>query len=1094
MQKLFTILFIHGALLVLCWFWKGGEAFLTTPVEASPFWHSSALAAPATRQEAITGTVVAFLSKEPLAGVNIIIKGTMNGATTDIEGQFTLQASPEDTLIFSFIGYETREVPLEGRTEIDIALMEDIGILGELEIVSTGYQQLPKERATGSFVHLDNETINRSVSTGILERMEGVTSGLIFNRNGPAGDELSIRGRSTLFANSQPLIVVDNFPYDGDINNINPNDVESITVLKDAAAASIWGARAGNGVIVITTKKGAYDQAPQVSFNANVTMGERPDPFYAPQMTVSDFVDIERMLFDQGYYAFTESSPANAPLTPVVELLIAQRDGEISSEEANTQIEALKQQDIRRDYEDYLYRKSLDQQYAINVRGGSERQRYRLSAGYDRNLENLSENRFERITLNARHTLNLLNDKLELSTGIYYVKGHDQNNGLSPNSLRMSSGSPMYPYGRLADAAGNPLPVIQDYRESFVLEAQEAGLLDWRYRPLEEMGLSDNTSSLTDYRLNAQVNYKILPHLQAEVLYQYWGNQRSNRQHHPLESYFARDLINTFTQVAEDGSLEQAIPEGGILDVSNRETDSHNLRAQLRYEGNLGDRHALSAIAGYEVRDMNSESTDHRYYGYDDDLAISSYVDYAGFYNRYNYPLFSKQIPYVDQLSSLTDRFVSYYANAAYTYDNRYTLSLSGRKDMSNLFGVDANQRGVPLWSAGLAWNLSEEGFYKSGIMPYLKLRATYGYNGNIDKTVSAYTTARIAGTSFRTGLPYARITNPPNPELRWEQVKVLNLGVDFELKDGIVSGSLEYYTKQGLDLIGDAPFPPSSGITEFRGNTANTRGNGVDVVLHTRNINRAFQWETNFLFSYIKEEVTDYKAEESVNNYLTFGSGSLGMPVPLEGRPLFSLYSYRWAGLDPATGDPQGFLEGEVSKEYKAIIDAATTENIIYNGPARPTAFGALRNTFSWKGLSLSVNISYRVGYYFRRNSIRYSSVLTAQGGHSDYALRWQQPGDEAFTQVPSMPEDPDINRDNMYTYSEILVEKGDHVRLQDVNLSYTLDRGQLPGLPFDRVQIYAYASNLGILWKATDTVKDPDYRTMPPLRTLSLGLRADF
>ena len=1097
MEKSFTTLNTYFTLLVLYGLLIGVCPFLINTAEARAFYTSTEtrnIVFQKSGEETISGTVLAYLSKEPLTGVNIIIKGTVYGTTSDIEGNFALTASPDDTLVFSFIGYEVREVPLEGRTEINIELMEDIGMLGELEIVSTGYQQLPRERATGSFVQLDKEVINRSVSTNIIDRMEGVTSGLIFNRNGPVGDELSIRGRSTLFANSQPMIVVDNFPYDGDISNINPNDVESITILKDAAAASIWGARAGNGVIVITTKKGAYNQAPAVSFNANVTVEERPDPFYQPQMSVDDFIDVEQMLFENGYYASTESSPANQPLSPVVELLIAQRDGEISGEEANAKIQALSQQDIRHDYEEHLYRRSINQQYAIDVRGGANHHRYLASMGYDRNLENLTGNQFERITLHARNTFSLLDDKLEFTAGVYYAQNKDKNNGINPGSLRMASGSPMYPYGRLVGDNGNSMSIIHDYRESFVRDAEQAGLLDWRYRPLEEIKLSDNTTRNTDIRLNGQLSYTILPGLKAEVLYQYWSNKGETRNHRPLESYFTRDLINTFTQVDAEGNLTQAIPEGGILDLSNRESSSYNLRGQLRYEGSLGEDHRISALAGYEVRDLNTETTDHRYYGYDDELAISSYVDYAGFYSRYNYPLYSNQIPYMDYLSSLTDRFVSYYANAAYTYDNRYTVSLSGRKDMSNLFGVDANQRGVPLWSAGLSWNLSEEAFYGLGALPYLRLRATYGFNGNIDKTVSAYTTARIAGTSFRTGLPYARITNPPNPNLRWEQVKILNLGLDFELKEGILGGSVEYYSKEGIDLIGDTPFPPSTGITEFKGNTANTRGEGVDVVLNSLNIKRSFQWRTNFLFSFIKEKVTDYKSEESVNNYLTFGSGNLGMAVPFEGRPLFALYSYDWAGLDPATGDPQGYLEGAVSKEYKEIIDATTPEMLVYHGPARPTSFGAFRNTFSWKGFSLSVNISYRMGYYFRRNSIRYASVLTAQGGHSDYGLRWRQPGDEALTQVPSMSESPDVNRDNLYTYSEILVEKGDHVRLQDITLSYTLSKEKFPALPFASMELYGYAGNLGIIWKASDAVQDPDYQTMPSLKRMSLGLRVNF
>ena len=215
-------------------------------------------------QAPVSGRVVSAADKQPLPGVNVIVKGTTQGTTTDSDGKYSISAREKDILVFSFIGYATEESVVDSRASINIELVEDIATLDEVMIVSTGYEQLPKERATGSFSQVDNALVNRRVSTDLLSRLEDVTSGLIFNRNVEGVSDISIRGRSTIFGNANPLIVIDNFPYDGDINSINPNDVESVTVLKDAAAASIWGARAGNGVIVITTKKGRRDQAPQV--------------------------------------------------------------------------------------------------------------------------------------------------------------------------------------------------------------------------------------------------------------------------------------------------------------------------------------------------------------------------------------------------------------------------------------------------------------------------------------------------------------------------------------------------------------------------------------------------------------------------------------------------------------------------------------------------------------------------------------------------------------------------------------------------------------------------------------------------------------
>jgi TonB-linked SusC/RagA family outer membrane protein len=1044
-------------------------------------------------QGAVSGRVVSAADKLPLPGVNVIVKGTTQGTTTDSDGKYSILAREKDVLVFSFIGYATQESVLDSRASVNIELVEDIATLEEVTIVSTGYEQLPKERATGSFAQVDNALVNRRVSTDLLSRLEDVTSGLIFNRNVEGVSEISIRGRSTIFGNANPLIVIDNFPYDGDINSINPNDVESVTVLKDAAAASIWGARAGNGVIVITTKKGRRDQAPQVYFNSNVTVAAKPDMFYAPRMSTSDFVDLEKHLFANGYYEATETSYNYAPLTPGVELMIAARDGVIDNQTMEKGLNDLRSLDVRHDYEKYLYRHSVAQQYAVGLQGGSAFSRYNVSLGVDKNLESLVGNSFSRFTVNASNAWSLVKDKLDISVGAYFTEMNrvKKNDGLT--ALRFDAVSPMYPYAQLRDAAGNNLPLIKDYRLGFVEQAQRDGLLNWKYSPLDEIDYADHTSIVRDLRLNGRLAYKVTPYLTGEALLQYWRSGTVTRNNQTLESYFARDLVNQFTQVNADGSLNRVIPANGILDADDSQSSSYNFRGQLNFSKGWDD-HQVNALAGYEVKELNTESTSYRYYGYNDELATTQRVDYTTLYPLYNNIYQYVNIPSYDGIKSLTDRFVSYYGNAAYTYKHRYTLSGSARKDMSNLFGVEANQRGVPLWSAGLAWTASSEPFFQASWVPYLKARTTYGYNGNIDKSVTAYTTAVSLGYNFLTGLPYSTIINPPNPFLQWEQVRIWNAGVDFETKDRILSGSIEYYTKWGTSLIGSTPFPPSTGVAVFRGNNADTRGHGVDLVLNTQNINRGFKWTTNFLFSHLKEIVTSYEIKAAPINYVYSGSGSSFVSYPMEGKPLFAIYSFASAGLDPETGNPRGYVNGVESTDYAAIIGKATTESIVYNGSARPTSFGSIRNTFSWRNISLSFNISYRLGYYFKRNSVRYANVLSGRVDHADYGMRWQHPGDEQWTIIPSMPEFVDMNRDNFFLNSSALVEKGDHIRLQDVNLTYTLDKTQLPKMPFSRVQVYLYANNLGILWKATDVALDPDYPTMKPVRTWAAGLRLEF
>lgn len=1051
----------------------------------------------ASGQEALVRGHVAAAGGLPLYAATVKVKGGQAAVLTDTAGNFSIRISGKTVLEVSYVGYTSRELTVLPRSgePIRIELIPSAAELKEV-VVSTGYQSIPAERATGSFVQVDNKLLNRRVSTGVLDRLEDVTPGLLFNKGKSAGANLiSIRGQNTIYGNANPLIVIDNFPYDGDINNINPNDVESISVLKDAAAASIWGSRAGNGVIVITTKKAAYKLALRVSFNANTTVGEKPDAFYQPRMSSSDFIDVEKMLFAKGYYKNQENGYNHPALTPVVELLIAGRDGKIGTDDMNRQIDALRNMDVRNDFSRYFYQKSIAQQYALNLSGGGDNQRFYIGGGYDNNRDNLSGNGYRRYTLNASQTVAMLKRKLELTTAFYLTESNRQqgNTGTGLIGLKTGAGNTLYPYAQLADAAGNPLAIAHDHRQVFIDGVAQAGLLDWAYRPLDELRLADNTSRITDYRLNANLSYRITSDLSASVLYQYGHTLTAGRILQNEDTYYARDLVNNYTQAADDGSLSYGIPKGGVLDLANTDVSSQSFRAQLNLNTSWQDKHALTAIAGYELRNLHTISNSDRSYGYDDAHATALPVDYVKPFPQYPAPGNALAVPYYNSLSDLTDRNISYYANAAYTYRYKYTLSGSARLDRSNLFGVNANRQGVPLYSAGISWNMDREDFYKLAWLPYLKLRLTYGYNGNVNKTLSAYTTAQyLDGNAINT--VYAQVRNPPNPDLRWERVRVVNAGLDFETAGNRISGTVEPYWKRGMDLIGDIAFAPSTGITTFRGNSANTKGRGIDVTINTRNLTGVFKWQTTLLFSHVTDEVTGYAFKQVANRFLSFGESQV---YPLEGHPFYGLYSYKWAGLDPQTGDPQGYLNGKVSKNYAQIINTATADSLQFNGPARPTTYGALRNTFSFRQFTLSANVSYRFGHYFRLPGIAYNTVLTGQGYYAGlYSQRWQYPGDEAHTNVPSLPSGVNSARDNFYNYSAALAEKGDNVRLQDVSFSYTLDKAALKGLPVRQLSLYLYANNLGILWKATKTKYDPDYPTAayPPVRTLALGLKADF
>lgn len=1037
----------------------------------------------------IQGKVIDAATGKPLGGATVALYRAGISNITNTQGKFVFNnVTLPDSLFISLIGYKAQQQVVSSNAPITILLEQTTRSLDSV-VVSTGYQKIPKERATGSFELVNNNLLNRSVSTSVLNRIENVTSGVLFNKGDAANtDALLIRGRSTIYANAAPLIVVDNFPYDGDINNINPNDVESITVLKDAAAASIWGARAGNGVIVITTKRGKTNK-PLIQLNTSITFIQKPDLLNTSSISSSDYINLEKYLFEQGYYANDELYDSwdygHPPLTPVVELLIAKRDGTMPSAEADPQIEKYKAYDVRSDMEKYLYRTGFNQQNALSVSGNTANINYYFSAGWDKNISNLAGADNNRISLRTQNTFRV-NDKLQFDAGISFIQSNSKAGNNPGYGLNCGYGKNIYPYARLADDNNMPAVLVKDNRLAFTEQAANAGLLNWQYNPIEDIAENELSTADADYTLNAAVRYNILNGLQAAITYQYEHAAVTTNDYHSATSYFARNIINSFTQVdVATGALSYPVPVGAIMNITSGSLQSHQGRATLSYNKSWKQKHQLALLAGWEIKDLQQQKNTNRLYGYDPDRSIvATNIDYVTKFTQYYNIYLQSNITNAVSVQHTTDRFISSFANASYTYNNTYTLSASAREDAANLFGVATNQRGTPLWSAGAAWQLNNEKFYNICWLPQLKLRATYGYNGNISRLATAFTTVSFFSANT-TPLTTATIINPPNEKLRWEKVNMLNLGIDFASKNRIIAGSIEYYHKTATDLLGQAPADPTTGLSDesgesfFYGNVAAMKGNGVDVNIASKNITGKFNWQTDWLFSYASSKITKYllPAGNASTSNLQINSFYIN---PVVGRPVYSVYSYQWAGLDANTGDPMGIMQGKSTTDYNAIMQQSI-DSIQYHGSAQPVCFGAVRNTFQWKQFSLSVNISYKLGYYFRLSSLNYTSLFSTWSGNADYAQRWQHPGDEQHTNVPSMVYPANSVRDDFYNYASVLVQRADNVRLEDISLSYDLDKSITRALPFQHIRLYLYVANLAVIYIANSKHTDPYYNNIP-------------
>lgn len=1039
----------------------------------------------------VRGRVVDSL-RRPLQGATVRVKGYQMATKTDRDGAFVLLNIPDDAVLeITYLGYVTQEVKAStdlGTLVLHVALSD----LEEVEVmVNTGYQQLPKEQATGSFEHIDNELFNRQISQDVISRLDGLVPGMLFDKRGGNMTAFNIRGLSTISPLiAQPLIIVDDFPYEGDIANLNPNDVESVTLLKDAAAASIWGTRAGNGVLVITTKKGKLNKPFSLSATSNISMQDQIDLYYEPQMSPSDFIDIEQFLFDEGAFNSALANTITWPfITPAVEIMEQQRQGLITADEANRQLNILKTRDLRRDLTEYVYQKPVAQQYALNLNGGNDRIAYLLSGGYDQSTFQQAGNGNRRITLRSQNTFRPIRN-LEVQSHIQYANSLWENNGLGTLSKGGGQGT-IYPYARLVDDDGNPAILEQDYRLGFVDTAGQGRLLDWHYRPLEEIDLADNTSRINDFLLNLSAKYRIVKSLTTEVRYQYQHQHTLGRNYQSDQTYYTRNQINRFTQIVGN-NIVRPLPLGGILRQEDANRYSHNIRGQLNFDESWGSEHQLAVLLGGEIRQVTGQSQTVFSFGYDDELMIAQPVDMVNQYPIYGGIGFNGRIGSGPSYYGTLDRFVSAFANASYTFRANHLLTASARRDASNLFGVATNNKWKPLWSVGYKWGLSNETFYDIQWLPNLSLRATYGHSGNVNNSVAAVTTIRYTGVGTLGRYPSAIIQNPPNADLRWENVSTVNLASDFGIVNNVLSGSIEYYQKLSTDLITSVPANLTTGFTSLTRNAAQLRTTGWDISLNSTNIAGVFSWNSNFFLSLNKTTITKYLLERSRASGMVGNGTSLH---PIEGHDAYNIVSYRWGGLHPETGNPRAYVNGELSNNYVDIINNATEDDLVFHGSARPRIFGALRNTWGYNGITVSANITYRMGYFFRRPTINYVSLLNnGVVAHGDYYKRWERPGDEQYTTVPSMVYPADSRRDEVYRDSEATVEKGSHIRLQDVNLSYRVDKSTFSSLPVRSIVLTLYARNLPILWRANDANIDPDFRGFPAPLNISMGLNINF
>ncbi|WP_316739009.1 SusC/RagA family TonB-linked outer membrane protein [Pedobacter aquatilis] len=1045
----------------------------------------------------------------PLPGATIKSDASNKAMTTDGNGRFSLFVPVTATNIgFSYLGYQNSSVAIakfKGNTVINM-IPSLANQLEEVDIVSNGYQVLPKERATGAAVEVKAADLKKIPTPNVISRLESLVPGMKVNlysdnmftygntqvainggtrTKGQSDYTMAIRGTSTLLGETFPLVVIDGAVSEMDLATINPNDIASISFLKDAAAASIWGTRAANGVIVITTKRGAPNQAPKISFSVNAAMSNRPDLSYLKLMTSAQTIAYEQDLVAKNLITTPNANtPFGQPVASITDLTFQLRAGTITQAQYDAAIANYSAIDNRSQISEYLLRPSNNQQYDFSISGGGKSSDYFYSASYGKENPYAIGTSGQRLTVTMNNTFKLFK-VATLSTNLKGSFFKYKTNGQSLNTLFSPAASTLMPYNLLVDGQGNRIQYARQYYGPWTDKLQSQGFLNWRYNPLDEMDNSDNSQNDNNYAFNLNLNVPIVKGLSAIG---FFSNERSfgnTRSYYNEQTYYYRNLLNGFTPIPTTGTAVNSLglnPGSGVLSNINTTQNNYTVRGQLNYDGTFGNNHQLTAIAGSEIRQTKVGQGSSRLYGYNDGTGISRPVNYLAPYNS----IFGsgQNLSGSPEQQDKTRRYLSYYSNAAYTYRGKYTVSGSVRYDDYNNFGVDRKFRATPLWSAGVKWDASKESFLnKFQWLSNLSVRGTYGVNGNISTTLYPFTYIGLGSGDLTTGLPNASIISPANSELRWEKTYVANLGVDFGFFNSRISGAVDIYNKRGKDLFYEFPVNGTYGVTTLIRNSTSLSGNGVDLSLRGAIIRKGdVELTSGINFSYNNNKVTDTRF---ALNSSFFSNPAYG--VNLNGYATDKMMVYRNAGLD-ATGLTQVY--DELGNKVPSSRNITSLDALVYAGRKNAPYFGSFNTSFRYKKLTLMAIATYQFGNVFLKPTI--SAYPTARTGlrydlHEDIARRWTKAGDEAFTNVPGAVGTFAALSLLRYQQSDINVLKGDYIRLRELSLSYQLPVERLTN--FVKGANFGFSvRNLGLLWTANKEHIDPDFTAGLTATTLGL------
>lgn len=1097
------------------------------------------------QNQKITGKVVSSSDKQPLPGASVFVpnksvsvlgeKGTIEsigvGTVTDFDGNFSLEL-PKSTaqIVVSFLGFQTKIISISSSKNIyNVVLEQETNTLDE--VVLTGYQKIEKRKLTSAVTQVKTQDVLQAGVASIDQLLQGQVAGMVTTvSSGSPGEiaKIRIRGTASLSGSQDPLWVVDGLPLEGNdvpdfssmqdsdifenasnlrgysIAGINPEDIQDITILKDAAATAIYGARAANGVIVVTTKKGKKGEM-KVNISANTFVTQRPDFHKLNLMTSAEKVDFELGILSQRDLSFNNSSKGEVYriLNDAGELSTLQNSGfESLSTETQSKISGLKNNNI--DWGKLLYRNAFNKQYSASISGGGDISNYYFSLGlYDEEATTFGSG-FKRYNLSFNNSYNL---SQRLKIGVSVLAAQGKRTSFLSERGRFTNPSN---YSRDVNPYFNP---YTNGNFAYDKDVEKSGGLLHNFNILEERENTNYEIQNQSIKLILDVDFKILNdlHFISQLGIQYDGD--STEKFIGENSYYYRSI----REASRYGSYSDPkfyLPKGDVIHNTDRKFFQYNVKNNFQYHLFFSNKHELDLLLGSEIRKNSDISVHTKGFGYNRQSLQTQDIIFPKA-SEANKSIFKSY-----QRAEQENAFASFYATASYTYNHRYTFFGSIRYDGSNLFGVDPKYKYLPLWAASASWLVSEEDFLKnSQILPYLRLRASYGLQGNIDKNTSPFVVGTYENYSFFSSVPVITVMSPPNDKLRWEKTQNYNFGFDAGFFNNRVRLSADIYKRISSDLIGTRALPLENGFNYTSVNWAKISNRGFEVTLTTQNIKtHDFLWTTSFSLAHNKSNVDRMQVSENDR-----------MPSR-EGLPVNSVFMLKTNGLDskglPVFIDENGndvslverfklYDEWGIGLSLTRLSPSEIRDLYSYVGDRDPKFNGGISNTFKYKNFDFSVSTSFNIKQTMVRTApYNPTQIYTGTNYSRDVLNAWSLTNqDSQLPRIIGADTLPDVDdfiaynwlagqdaASNVSTISQldIWAKQMSYLRVNSIRFGYSLPKNVIEKLGIDALRFSLEGRNLFVFSTDYSGFFDPEtfgnIYTQPITKSVSFGVNVSF